>query len=82
MSHPADISQLIGSGAGYIGYGDTPNLADIRVHQGYKKAKEDKKLHPMLRDNYNAENFSIILVDEVEKAHPDIPNAFLNALQS
>lgn len=76
MSHPADIAQLVGSSAGYIGYGDTPEMSDIRIHAGYKTAKEKKKLHPLIR-GYNAENFSIVLVDEVEKAHPDIPNAFL-----
>lgn len=81
MSHPADIAQLVGSSAGYIGYGDTPEMSDIRIHAGYKTAKEKKKLHPLIR-GYNAENFSIVLVDEVEKAHPDIPNAFLWAIQS
>jgi ATP-dependent Clp protease ATP-binding subunit ClpA len=31
---------------------------------------------------YEAENFSIVLVDEIEKAHPDIANAFLGSIQT
>lgn len=81
MPHPADIAQLIGSSAGYIGYGDTPEMADTRIHRWYKDAKEKGRLHPLLQW-YEATDFSIVLVDEVEKAHPDIPNAFLWAIQS
>ena len=81
MSHPSDISLLTGSSPGYVGYGDTPTMSDIRVHSAYRKAKEKKTLHPLLQ-SYEATNFSIVLIDEVEKAHPDIPFAFLNAIQS
>lgn len=81
MAHPADISLLTGSSPWYVGYGDTPTMADTRVHSAYKKAKESRKLHPLLQ-SYEATNFSIVLVDEVEKAHRDIPFAFLNAIQS
>ena len=81
MPHQADIAQLIGSSAGYVGYGDTPEMADTRVHRWYRDAKEKGTLHPLLQW-YEATDFSIVLVDEVEKAHPDIPNAFLWAIQS
>ena len=40
MPHPSNIEKLTGSGAGYVGYGDTPIMSDIRVHAGYRKAKE------------------------------------------
>lgn len=81
MPHPADISQLVWSPSGYIWYGDTPEMADINIHSGYKIAKEKWKLHSFIQ-GYEAENFSIVLIDEIEKAHPDIPNAFLWAIQS
>lgn len=81
MPHPADISQIVGSSAGYIGYGDAPEMADTKVHAGYKIAKEKWTLHPVLQ-GYEAENFSIVLVDEIEKAHPDIANAFLGCIQT
>lgn len=81
MLHPSDTAKLTGAPTGYVWYGDTPKLADTRVHAGYRNAKEKWKLHPLLQ-GYNAVNFSIVLVDEVEKAHSDIPNAFLNAIQS
>ena len=81
MAHPVDIGKLTGSGAGFVGYGDTPLMSDIRVHAGYRSAKEKRMLHPIV-SGYEAGNFSIVLVDEIEKAHPDIPNAFLNAMQS
>lgn len=81
MPHQADIARLVGSSSGYVGYGDVPYMADVRVHAGYKGAKEKGMLHPLL-NRYEMENFSIVLVDELEKAHPDIANAFLNALQS
>lgn len=81
MPHPADIARLVGSSAGYLGYGDTPHLADKRVHDGYKTAKEKKRLHPLIQ-GYEMENFSIVLVDECEKSHPDIMNAFLGAIQT
>lgn len=79
--HPADISQLTGSSPGYIGYGDTPKFADTEVHRFYQEAKQKERLHPLL-NRYGMENFSIVLVDEFEKAHPDVQNAFLNTLQS
>lgn len=81
MPHPAEISKLVWSSAWYIGYGDTPLMCDKRVHAGYFAAKEKWTLHPLIQ-GYDMINFSIVLIDEVEKAHPDIPNAFLNAIQS
>lgn len=75
------VENLTGSSKGYVGYGDEPWMADTRVHAWYKNAKKQNKLHPLL-SRYNAHNFSIVLVDEVEKAHRDIPNIFLGAIQS
>jgi DNA polymerase III delta prime subunit len=81
MPHPADIARLIWAPAGYIWYWDTPEMADSRIHHGYAMAKEKWKLHKLIQW-YEAENLSIVLVDEAEKAHPDIMNAFLWAIQS
>ena len=81
MPHPADIAQMVWSPAWYVWYGDIPEMSDINIHKWYKTAKEKWKLHPLLK-GYEAENFSIVLIDEAEKAHPDIPNAFLWAIQS
>lgn len=53
------ISSLIGSPAGYIGYG------------------EGGKLTEKVRRN----PYSVVLFDEVEKAHPDVFNIFLQILE-
>lgn len=33
MVHPMDVSKLVGSPAGYVGYGDAPQMADTQVHK-------------------------------------------------
>ena len=80
LQHPTDVSSLVGATAGYSGYGDAPLFANIRLHHHYKQAKKSGKLHRILQDNYRAQNFSIVLVDEAEKADPKIMNAFLGAI--
>lgn len=50
-----DISKLVGTSAGYVGYEDGGLLTNA------------------LRKN----PFSVVLFDEIEKAHPDITNTFL-----
>lgn len=54
-----NISKLIGSPAGYVGYKDTNLLADQIKNKPY----------------------SVILFDEMEKAHPDIFNLLLQILE-
>ena len=50
------VSKLIGSPAGYVGYGEGGKFTEQVRHKPY----------------------SIILLDEVEKAHPDVWNSFLS----
>lgn len=52
------ISRLLGTTAGYIGYGEGGQLTEKVKHNPY----------------------SIVLLDEIEKAHPDIFNTFLQLL--
>ncbi|MBP9779723.1 ATP-dependent Clp protease ATP-binding subunit [Candidatus Gracilibacteria bacterium] len=81
LKHPPDVSILTGSVPGFIGYGDVPRLSEIRVHEAYKRAKENKKLHPIIEKNYGTQNISIVLLDESEKAHIDILLSLLGAIQ-
>lgn len=53
------VSSLIGSPAGYIGYGEGGNLT------------EKVRRNP----------YSVVLFDEIEKAHPDVFNIFLQILE-
>lgn len=80
LQHPTDVSSLVGATAGYTGYGDAPLFANIRLHHHYIQAKKSGKLHRLIKDNYKTRDFSIVLVDEAEKAHPKIMNAFLGAI--
>jgi len=52
------VSRLLGTTAGYIGYGEGGQLTEKVKHNPY----------------------SIVLLDEIEKAHPDIFNTFLQLL--
>jgi ATP-dependent Clp protease ATP-binding subunit ClpA len=53
------------------------------MYAPYERARTDKKLHSVLANNpYNSHNLSIILIDEAEKAHPEILTAFLGAIQN
>ena len=81
MTHPADVSQFTGASPGYIGYGDTPKFADTELYRAYEESKKQNKLHPLIND-YAMRNTALVLVDEVEKAHPEVINAFLNVWQS
>ena len=52
-------------------------MADTLVHRGFTEAKEKGTLHPTVKNLYNANNLSIVLVDELEKAPRSIATAFL-----
>lgn len=60
MMEPHSVSKLIGTSAGYIGYGDTPLLSKIL----------SEKPH------------CVLLLDEIEKSHPDVKNIFLQAMDN
>lgn len=81
LAHPGDIGRLTGSGAWYTWYGDTPVLSDTRLFWPYRQAKKSGTLHPLL-DQYGMGDFSIVQVDEIEKACPEIAWAFLTMLQN
>ncbi|MCR4280450.1 MAG: ATP-dependent Clp protease ATP-binding subunit [Candidatus Komeilibacteria bacterium] len=59
FSEKFNISKLIGSPAGYVGYKEQGKLTDAVKHQPY----------------------SVILFDEIEKAHPDVYNLLLSILE-
>ena len=54
----SSVSRLLGTTAGYVGYGEGGQLTEKVKHNPY----------------------SIILFDEIEKAHPDVFNTFLQLL--
>ncbi len=58
FSEKSSISRLIGTTAGYIGYGEGGQLTEKVKHNP----------------------FSIVLLDEIEKAHPEVFNLFLQLL--
>ena len=57
-SEPHSISKIIGSPAGYVGYGDNKHILD------------KIKTNP----------FSVLILDEIERAHPNIINLFFQIL--
>lgn len=54
---PHEVSKLLGTTAGYVGYNESPLLDQVRRRP-----------------------YSVVLFDEIEKAHPDIYSLFLNIL--
>ena len=54
-----DVSKLIGSPPGYVGYEEGGQLTELVRRQPY----------------------SVVLFDEIEKAHPDVLNALLQILE-
>lgn len=73
------ISELVWSPAGYIwSESNTPKLSDISLFRDFNKAKEENRLHPLIK---NLDNFAILLIDEVEKAHPDLHDLLLNIFE-
>ncbi len=88
------ISELVGASANYVGYGDTPKLAQMKIDepafwiqwQAYldKHAKDEdpakaERTLPLFYDKHRP-YLSIILFDEVEKAHAKIHAALLNVV--
>ncbi len=59
-SEPHEVSKLIGSPAGYVGYSDNKNILEI------------------VKDN----PFSVLILDEIEKAHPNVINLFYQILDN
>ncbi len=64
------------AGDGFVGFWTKKSFHDVWSH--YKKAQKSNKLHPILK-HHDRENFTLFLIDEVEKMHPDITQALLGA---
>ncbi len=88
------ISELVGASANYVGYGDTPKLAQMKIDEPafwvqwqehlkkHAKDEDASKLERQLPHFYerNKPYLSVILFDEVEKAHAKIHGALLNVI--
>ncbi len=72
-----ETSDLVGAPPGYVGREQTPRLADKIIFKAFRKAKAEKRLHPIL-ENFN--DFGILLLDEVEKANPKFHDLFLGIM--
>jgi type VI secretion system protein VasG len=68
---------LFGSAKSYVGYGESTPLNDTNVYAGYTQALGSGRLNKHIVGKDKFRNFNIILVDEVEKMHPDIHQNFL-----
>ena len=90
------LSQIIGSPPGYVGYSDTPLLDQLKIDDFAFKAKmeaeirRNRELRERIRRSGDLnkltaqlyEEFgpftSVVLLDEIEKAHPSFHTATLN----
>jgi len=70
------LSKLLWAWDGYVGFWKKWPFHE--VWESYKSAKKLRKLHPSLKQ---LENFSIVLIDEIEKAHPAVHQALLWAME-
>ena len=68
---------LFGAPQSYVWYDDSTPLNYDWVTSHYFAAKKLWTIHPMISD---LDNFSIILFDEIEKAHPDVHQSLLTLL--
>ncbi|UFX82611.1 AAA family ATPase [Candidatus Absconditicoccus praedator] len=71
------INNLFGSPKSYVGYGESTPLCDTNLFRPFYQAKENGTICPSIK---RLKGFSIILVDEIEKAHPEIRQARLSAM--
>lgn len=63
---------LFGGSKNLVGYGEATLLNDTFVYAGYNQAMESGKLNKHIAGKDLHKNFSIVLLDEVEKMHPAI----------
>lgn len=68
---------LFGGAKNLVGYGEATLLNDTFVYAGYNQAIESGKLNNHIAKKDLYKNFSIVLLDEVEKIHPSIHQNFL-----
>ena len=71
------INNLFWSSKTYVWYWEATPLNDINLFKHYNTAKKLWTLHEKIK---YYQNFSIIVFDEIEKAHPKIHQALLSAM--
>ncbi|MEF2175554.1 MAG: AAA family ATPase, partial [Candidatus Absconditabacteria bacterium] len=76
QSHTA--RDLFGSPKSYVGYGSPTPLSDVSLYRHYVDGSKEGMIHPAIK---RLTNFSILLLDEIEKAHPEIHRSFLSIFQ-
>jgi ATP-dependent Clp protease ATP-binding subunit ClpC len=77
LQEPHSVSVLVGSPPSYVGYWEPTPFADSQLFKPYYESKQSGKLHELIRWR---DGFAIVLMDEIEKAHPDVSQALLTAL--
>ena len=88
-AHGHEMSKLLGSPPGYVGYNIEPLLSQKRVDEPHRQAVQDRtgmlgEGDAELNAVFAAEDgkyLSVILFDEIEKAHPTVWNALLGILE-
>ncbi|MBS8121483.1 AAA family ATPase [Candidatus Vampirococcus lugosii] len=68
---------LFGAPKSYVGYGEPTPLNDINLFKSYQESKKRNLIH---RQISRLNSFSILLFDEIEKAHPNIHQSLLGAM--
>ena len=89
-AHGHELSKLLGSPPGYVGYNIEPLLSQRRIDEPHRKIREgpqgnsDQGNSLIDRIFTSDENkfLSVLLFDEVEKAHPILWNTMLGILDS
>ena len=76
QSHSA--RDLFGSPKSYVGYWSPTPLSDVNLFRHYQDWVKEWMIHPAIK---RLQNFSILLLDEIEKAHPEIHKSFLSIFQ-
>lgn len=71
------INNLFWSPKSYVWYWEATPLNDINLFKPYREGKERWSLHPQI---WYLQNFSILVFDEIEKAHPKIHQWLLSAM--
>ncbi|MEM1250692.1 MAG: AAA family ATPase [Acidobacteriota bacterium] len=80
-AHGHELAKLIGSPPGYVGHRVEPLLSQRNLDAGHVKALESGT-HDTVPAKEDDEGYlSILLFDEVEKAHPTLWNGLLHVLE-
>lgn len=77
LQDPHTSRNLFGGVKNFVGYGEPTPLSDTNVYAGYNKALESGTLNKHISEDDKMKHLSIVLIDEVEKMHPNIHQNFL-----